>query len=107
MSGYGLPENHSMQELLRHYGESGRTEEEERSASPSRGNTLFALLPADVQALVQPFLDSRFTVTGFATPNMDLVFTSAGIPFSRWLCNWLRQLIDNFASGVLQPVMKP
>lgn len=89
-----------MQKLLYHY---GRTAEPQEEASSGHGNVLFAALSQDVQALVQPYLDSRYTVTGLPQLNMAVYFTS-GIPFWRWLHSWLRQLVENFASG--QPYCK-
>jgi len=55
-----------------------------------------------LQALVQPYLDSRFLVQPREKTNPGLVF-KRGISFRSWLSSWLRQLIDNYAKGALPP----
>ena len=88
-----------LQELLKHY---GRTEpgSEKSADSETQDNLLFKKLDKDVQALVQPYLDSKYVVASKEKDPPGLVFKKSGDSFRGWLRNWLRQLVDNHAHGV-------
>ena len=94
-----------MQELLREYGQPTRNRQSRgrgsRESSPAHENTLYAVLPQDVKALVQPYMDSKYALKGGSgTVVSGLVYTSElEISFRKWLHVWLRQLVDTHASG--------
>lgn len=91
-----------LQELLKHYGKSDEQPKRSRGSSGSgQDNALFKKLDKDVQALVQPYLDSKYVVTSKdkAAQSSELIFKKSGMPFRSWLRQWLRQLVQNHADG--------
>ncbi|KAK9842495.1 hypothetical protein WJX81_002719 [Elliptochloris bilobata] len=97
---------YAFQELMSHYGDAaamftgaaGTASVSDGAcvSSSAGGNTLFAALPAEVQAVARPYLHSQYTITQ-ARPPADGVVFSAGKPLVRWLNQWLRQLIPHAA----------
>ena len=93
-----------MQELLRHY----RASEEPKShrsrgsreSTPTETNTLFLELPYDIQSVVRPYLDSKFQLQTLPLRATGVIF-KPDMSFRRWLASWMRQLIENHASGML------
>ncbi len=91
------------QELLRHYG----TAEEptthrsrgSRESTPTETNTLFLELPADIQNVVRPYLDSKFQLQSSALRASGVIF-KPDMSFRRWLASWMRQLTEHHASGL-------
>lgn len=77
-----------------------------RSTTPQLGapdsNLLFTLLPVEVQAIVRPYLDSKFSYRATAKKIQGVIFRqNAGLSYRRWLALWLTQLIDTHVSGKL------
>lgn len=99
-----------LQELLKHYGGAEQGSKRSRSSSASgQDNSLFKRLDKDVQALVQPYLDSKYLVHSKdkAEKSFQLVFRKSGMSFRSWLRNWLRQLVNNHAHGMAPARSKP
>ena len=93
-----------MQELLKHYanpeGLASSSAPSTTSHSQEPENELYRLLAPDVQALVSPYLNSRYTLTGTTRLSRRVVFNSElGASFRRWLSTWLRLLIEHHTSG--------
>lgn len=79
----------------------GGTKQRQRSATPqAEANALFCVLPAEVQAIVRPYLDSKFQYRATGKKIEGVIFKS-GLSFRRWLAVWLTQLIDQHVSGKL------
>ena len=80
---------------------SGHTSAAPRSESPhADSNALFSLLPDEIQALVRPYLYSRYSIqtTKRRFSNGGVIFYP-GITFRRWIGLWLTQLIDEHCCG--------
>ena len=78
---------------------SGRKETRKRSATPQpESNALYGVLPAEIQAIVRPYLDSKFSYRATGK-KIDGVIYKAGLSFRRWLAIWLTQLIDQHIFG--------
>ncbi|KAK9807336.1 hypothetical protein WJX73_002849 [Symbiochloris irregularis] len=92
----------AIQELLKHYANpEGLTVDSAESIGGTQSdNELYRLLAPDVQALVCPYLTSRYTLTGTTRLSRRVVFNSElGASFRRWLSTWLRLLIEHHTSG--------
>lgn len=80
-----------------------------RSTTPQLGalesNLLFTLLPVEVQAIVRPYLDSKFSYRATGKKIQGVIFrqnAGQGLLYRRWLALWLTQLIDTHVSGKLE-----
>ena len=101
-----------LQELLKHYGRTEKRDKKARgsstsSSTPGEENILFKRLDKDVQALVQPYLDSKYVVNSkdkVGNPTA-LVFRKTGMSFRAWLRQWLRQLVQTHAHGETQIIL--
>jgi hypothetical protein len=63
-------------------------------------NLLFTILPAEVQAIVRPYLDSKFQYKATGKKVQGVIFRqNTGLSYRRWLALWLTQLIDTHVSG--------
>ena len=83
-----------LQEIFIHYGNEG-------DAQPSESNTLYAALSPEVQALVRPYFDSKFSLLSSPVPPGPVFGSARGSTFQRWIYNWPRQLIILHATGTL------
>lgn len=79
-----------------------------RSTTPQLGapdsNLLFTLLPVEVQAIVRPYLDSKYAYKATGKKVQGVIFrqnAGHGLLYRRWLSLWLTQLIDTHVSGTL------
>ncbi|KAI3426356.1 hypothetical protein D9Q98_008728 [Chlorella vulgaris] len=73
-----------------------------REATPAgaEGNLLFAALAPEVQAIVRPYLDSKYQIRGIVTrPQGTLFGSQPAMSFRKWLFLWLSQLVHHHASG--------
>ncbi|KAL4421833.1 hypothetical protein ABPG77_001622 [Micractinium sp. CCAP 211/92] len=76
-----------------------------REVSPANdgvaeGNLLFAALAPEVQAIVRPYLDSKYHIRGVAQRPRTVLFGSApGMSMRQWLFLWFSQLVQHHASG--------
>lgn len=69
-------------------------------AGAVEGNLLFAALAGEVQAIVRPYLDSKYQIRGVGHRPLGIVFGSLpDLSFRRWLFLWLSQLVQHHASG--------
>ena len=84
----------ALQEIFIRYGNAPE-------AAPSESNTLYAALTPEVQALVRPYFDSRFSLLSAPVPPGPIFGTNRGSTFQRWIYNWPRQLITQHATGAL------
>jgi serine/threonine-protein kinase ATR len=62
-------------------------------------NLLFTVLPAEVQAIIRPYLDSKFSYKATGKKVQGVIFRPVGLTYRRWLALWLTQLIDTHVSG--------
>ena len=70
-------------------------------------NALFSVLPEEIQAIVRPYLDSKFSYRTSGKKMQGTIFRpGSSLPFRRWLALWLTQLIDNHVSGDLLPLLQ-
>lgn len=79
------------------------------STPPPESNALFALLPEEVQAIVRPYLDSKYSMKIPSTKVLNgVVFTSAvpHITFRKWVPLWLTQLTEMHITGEHQVLFK-
>jgi hypothetical protein len=55
-----------------------------------------------VQAVVRPYLDSKFSIQRSSGPQRPrVVFGSqSGLSFKRWLMLWMAQMVDQHATGM-------
>lgn len=60
----------------------------------SRDRTLFDTLPEDTQAVVKPYLDSRYSFGTFEVESDGVIYTSK-MRFRVWLGRWLVKMINN------------
>lgn len=62
-----------------------------------RSPPLFCL---PLQAIVRPYLDSKYQIRGIVQRPLGTLFGSAGgMSFRKWLFLWLSQLVQHHASG--------
>ena len=90
----------AMQELLRIY----KIEEKSESKGQiSLGNEVWCLLPTYIRDVIQPFYNSRYTITGANTPRPnianDIIWTplygSCNVQtFRQWLTEWMIVLLN-------------
>lgn len=78
---------------------------------PRAGNPLYERLPEDTRRVVRPYLDSKYELrSARAKPLLGAVFGGdsiggaaggggGGLSFRRWLYLWMKQLVDNHATG--------
>ena len=85
-----------MQEIFIHYGN-------DVDAAPSENNALYAALSPEVQALVRPYFDSKFSLISSPVPPGPIFGAARGSTFQKWIYNWPRQLIMQHATGALPP----
>ena len=101
-------QRNGLQELLRHYGLSEEPaaithrSRGSREGSPTETNTLFLHLPADIQNVARPYLDSKFQLQSNTLRATGVIF-KPDMSFRRWLASWMRQLTEHHASGLLLP----
>ncbi|KAK9914842.1 hypothetical protein WJX75_001188 [Coccomyxa subellipsoidea] len=88
----------AIQEIFNHYGN--------EEGGPSESNSLFLALPTDTQALVRPYLDSKFSLLSTPVPQGVIFGTARGNTFQKWMYNWPRQLTIYHATGELVPMFK-
>lgn len=97
-----------MQELLRNYGMSEEPvthrSRGSREGTPTETNTLFLHLPADIQNVARPYLDSKFQLQSNTLRATGVIFNPE-MSFRRWLACWMRQLTEHHASGLLLPTL--
>lgn len=86
-----------------------------RSSNPSGGkkrqakkvrstsNSLFERLPEEIQAIVRPYLDSKYSMKSSTGQTEGIVFNS-DMTVRKWLGLWLTQLIDNHLAGASNTV---
>lgn len=60
--------------------------------------SLFDALPKETQAIVRPYLDSKYSMTTSGRKPTGLVFNK-DISFRRWLGLWLSQLTESLEQG--------
>ena len=82
------------QELFIHYGN-------DVDAAPGESNALYAALSPEVQALVRPYFDSKFSLISSPVPPGPIFGAARGSTFQKWIYNWPRQLIMQHATGAL------
>ena len=82
-----------LQEIFIHYGNAP-------DAAPSESNALYVALTPEVQALVRPYFDSRFSLLSTSVPPGPIFGTNRGSTFQRWIYNWPRQLIMQHTTGM-------
>lgn len=102
---------YAIQELLQHYGQPAAAAELAQllRAAGRRNNAavavetggLYALLPDEVQPIVQPFLRSKFTMARRQAVQQGVIFGRQQHSFRRWLDVWLRAMIDG-SCGMLR-----
>ena len=83
-----------VQEIFIHYGN-------DVDAAPSENNALYAALSPEVQALVRPYFDSKFSLISSPVPPGPIFGAARGSTFQKWIYNWPRQLIMQHATGAL------
>ncbi|BDA43155.1 Serine/threonine-protein kinase ATR at C-terminar half [Coccomyxa sp. Obi] len=88
----------AIQELFSHYGN--------EDGGPGESNSLFLALPKETQALVRPYLDSKFSLLSTPVPPGVIFGTARGNTFQKWMYNWPRQLTIYHATGELVPMFK-
>ncbi|GAB4817356.1 hypothetical protein N2152v2_004402 [Parachlorella kessleri] len=97
----------AIQELLKHYARHDElarhslvaTEgQRSREGTPVDGNALFNALPQEVQAIVRPYLESKYSVLSTGRRGMGVVFKPS-ISFRRWMSMWMEQMVQHFVSG--------
>lgn len=81
-----------MQEIFIHYGN-------DMEGAPSESNTLYTALSPEVQALVRPYFDSKFSLISSNVAPGFIFGTARGNTFQRWIYNWPRQLIMQHTTG--------
>ena len=81
-----------VQEIFIHYGN-------DVDAAPSENNALYAALSPEVQALVRPYFDSKFSLISSPVPPGPIFGAARGSTFQKWIYNWPRQLIMQHATG--------
>ena len=70
-------------------------------AHRTENNALFNLLPEEVQAIVRPYLFSRYSIrTNRKRKTPESVVFHPGISFRRWIGLWLTALIEEHCSGM-------
>lgn len=75
-----------------------------RRASPKVNKvSLFESLPDEMQAIVQPYLGSKYSMTAAGKIPDGVVFSDS-ISHRRWLGQWLSQLTEVFPDGKSSPL---
>ncbi|PSC70468.1 serine threonine-kinase ATR isoform X1 [Micractinium conductrix] len=89
-------------------GASAGQQRRSREATPADSaddNLLFSALEAEVQAIVRPYLNSKYQLRGIAERPGGTLFRT-GLSFRKWIFNWLAQLMQRHASGELVKVFR-
>jgi len=89
----------SIQDVLKcHLGVFKESKGSRRKSRGKHDKTLFDSLPEDAQAIVKPYLDSRYSFGPFEMESGGVIYTSK-MRFRVWLGRWLVKMINNSGDG--------
>ena len=78
------------------------------AASAPENNSLFRVLPEDIQSVIRPYLDSKFELISSGTVHQGVVFGSVpDMPFGMWLYRWMVQMKQHMSGARLPNTSSP